>query len=67
MKLIPEWRRSWRYVTMQLGAMAVVFGLLPPDQQASILAAIGVDPERVPALIGGLFIVGRLVKQKEET
>lgn len=64
--LVSDWRRSWRWVSVQVAAGAVVFGLLPPDQQASLLAALGVAPERVPAVIGGLFIAGRLWGQQKD-
>lgn len=61
--LIPEWRAAWRLITMRMAAGAVVFGLLPPDQQSAMLAMIHVPPERVPVALGVLFIVGRLKSQ----
>lgn len=66
MKLIPEWKRAWRFLSMRVAAGAVVFGLLPPDQQAAILAAIGIEPGRIPAVIGGLFMAGRLLAQENK-
>ena len=63
MTLIPNWRRSWRMLSVQLAAGAVVFGMLPPDQQTAILAWLGVAPERIPAVIGGLFLLARIINQ----
>ena len=63
MKLIPEWRRAWRMLSVQVATLAVTWGLLPPDQQAQILAAVGIPSERVPAILGGLFLAGRLLQQ----
>lgn len=63
--LIDEWSKSWRLLSVQLGAVAVTFGLLPPEQQTSILEALHVPAERVPAVLGVLFLLGRLVKQKD--
>lgn len=67
MKLIPEWRRAWRYASVQLATLATVFGVLPADQQTAMLDAVGIPPLRVPAILGGLFIASRLLKQKEQT
>ena len=63
MILIPEWRRAWRMLSVQVAGLAVVWGTLPADQQAAILALVGVGPERIPALLGLAVIVGRLIDQ----
>lgn len=61
--LIPNWRRSWRMLSVQVAALAVLFGSLPPDQQSAILQWLGLAPERIPAVLGGLFMATRLVSQ----
>ena len=61
--LIPNVRRAWRMASIQVAAVAVIFGSLPPDQQSAILSWIGLAPERIPAVLGVLFIVTRLVNQ----
>lgn len=61
--LIPDWPRAWRLISVRLAGLALLFGLLPPDQQAAILAVLRVPPERVPAVLGALFMVGRLWAQ----
>jgi hypothetical protein len=63
MKLIPDWRRAWRMTSVQLAAMAVLFGTLPADTQAAVLDMVGVPATRVPAILGLLFILGRIVGQ----
>lgn len=63
MKLIPEWRRAWRMASVQVAALAVVWGTLPEDVQAALLAAVGVPAERVPAVLGLLLLLGRLIDQ----
>lgn len=63
MKLIPEARRAWRMLSVQVAAVAVVWGSLPPEQQAAILALLGVGPERIPALLGLAVIVARVIDQ----
>lgn len=65
MKLIDNWRRAWRMWSVQAAALMVAWGTLPVDMQAAIVAAVGVPPERVPAILGALVILGRLVQQGE--
>ena len=65
MKLIDNWRRAWRMWSVQAAALLVAWGTLPVDMQAAIVAAVGVPPERVPAILGALVILGRLVQQGE--
>mgnify|MGYP003424805951 FL=1 len=62
-RLIPNAGRAWRMASMQVAAVAVIFGTLPPDQQSAILAWLGLGPERIPAVIGALFIFTRLIDQ----
>lgn len=62
MNIIPEWRRAWRFLSVHVATAAVTFGLLPPEQQHAILAALSVPPERVPAVLGALFLLARFVK-----
>lgn len=62
--LIVDWRRAWRMLSVQAAAIAVTIGLLPPDQQAAILAAVGVPPERLPLALGLLFLAARLLHQR---
>jgi hypothetical protein len=63
MQLIPEWRRAWRMASVQVAAVAVVWGTLPEDMQAALLAVVGVPVERVPAVLGLLLLLGRLIDQ----
>jgi hypothetical protein len=65
MKLTPEWRRAWRWISMHVAAGAVAWGMLDAETQASLLSAIGIPPERVAAIIGALVILGRLVGQRK--
>ena len=60
---IPEWRRAWKLLSVRVGALAIGFGLMPPDMQAAILAVLGVPAERAPAILGVLFILGRITSQ----
>ena len=61
--LIENAGRAWRLLTVQVAAVAVVWGSLPVDMQTTILAAIGIDAARIPAILGLLFMAARLIKQ----
>ena len=63
MKLIPNWRSAGRMASVQIAACAVIFGALQPDQQAAILALLGMAPERIPGVLGLAVIVARLIDQ----
>lgn len=62
-RLIPEARRAWRLLSVQIAGLAVIFGALPVDQQSAILSMLGIGPERIPAVLGLAVIVARLVQQ----
>lgn len=63
MRLIDNWRRAWRLLSVQVAAAAVAWSALPPDVQTAVLGTLGVSPERVPGILGLLVIVARLVDQ----
>lgn len=63
--LIPDWRRALSFWSVRIAALGVVWGSLPVDTQTAMLAAVGVDPLRIPAILGALFIVFRLIAQPE--
>lgn len=61
--LVGDWRRLHRMASVQLAGLCAVFGLLPVDQQAALLALLHIPPERLPAVMGLAFIVARLWAQ----
>lgn len=63
MRLIDQWRRAHKLWSTRIAALAVTFGLLPPDQQTAILDAVHIPANRIPAVVGALFLVSRLVAQ----
>lgn len=65
MKLRPvnDWQRAWRWVSVHIGIVAVTLGVMPPDMQAAMLASLGIPQERLPAVLGLAFLVGRMVNQ----
>ena len=63
MPIIDNWRSAWRMLSMQVAGAAVVFGALPAETQAAVLDVVGIPSSRMPAIVGLLMIVGRLVAQ----
>lgn len=59
--LIPEWRQSWRYLSVQLSsfyaAFAAAWPLLPDDQKASIISSFGYNGMGIVTAIGFLSVV----------
>lgn len=62
-KLITDWRRAWRLLTVQIGAIAVLWVALPADTQAAVLGLLGIEERHLPGLIGLAVIAGRLIAQ----
>ena len=63
--LITDWRSAWRYLSVQIAAVGVIFGSLPADTQAAMLDAVGIAPSRLPAILGLLVLMGRLISQRD--
>lgn len=67
MKLIPEWRRAWRLLSVQVAAVAVAWVALPSDVQAQALRLVGLREDQLPAVLGLLVIAARLIAQPGAT
>ena len=63
MNLIPNLGAAWRMLSVQVGAVAVAWGSLPEPVQSALLDSVGVPAGRVPAILGALVILGRIVAQ----
>lgn len=63
LRLIPNWRAAWRMFSVQMAGALVAWSMLPPDSQMLLIGWTGFPAERVPALLGILAVVGRLVQQ----
>lgn len=63
MRLIPNWRRAWRMLSVQVAAAAVAWVALPAPAQEQILRVAGLSEQQLPAVLGLLVIVARLIAQ----
>ena len=61
--LIPEWKRAWRMLSVQIGALAVLWVALPATTQAAVLDLLGIDAKSLPGIVGVAVILGRLIAQ----
>ena len=70
MKFIPNWRSSWRYLSMQAaGVGGVIYTVIQIVQEAK---SLGIKlPEQADDIVAYLtlttVIIGRIVKQDETT
>jgi hypothetical protein len=62
-QLIPDWRRAWRWWSVQTSALIVVWVALPPDTQAALVSLFGFPTEKVPGVLAVLCVVGRMLQQ----
>lgn len=62
--LIDNWREAPKMLSFWAAMLAVAWGSMPPDVQASVLAWLGMPAERIPAVLGVLMLLARLIKQK---
>jgi hypothetical protein len=63
LSLIPNWRKAWRMLSVQIAALLVVWLALPIDTQAAVLSYVGVSKDSMTGIMGILIIVGRVVAQ----
>ena len=61
--MIPDWRKAWRLLSVQIGALAVLWIALPESTQEAILKVLHIDRDYLPGIVGLAVIVGRLVAQ----
>lgn len=62
-RVVDDWKQSWRWLSVRIGAGAALFGLLPVEQQTAILALVGMRQDQLPLVLGLAFMAGRLVQQ----
>ena len=60
---IENIKQAPKLLSVQLAAVSVALGSIPPEVQASMLDAVGVPASRVPAILGILMLLARLVAQ----
>ena len=60
---IENIKQAPKLLSVQIAAVSVALGSIPPDVQASMLDAVGVPASRVPAILGILMLLARLVAQ----
>ncbi len=64
MRLIPEWRRAWRMLSMIFSGLALAWLALPAEAQTTVLKMLpGMTEERIAGALVLLAMAGRLVRQ----
>ena len=60
---IENIKQAPRLLSVQLSAAAIALGSIPPEVQSAMLDAVGVPQSRVPAVLGALMLLVRLIAQ----
>ena len=64
MKLIPEWRKAWRMLSMIFSGMALAWLGLPAEAQTTVLRLLpGMTEERIAGALILAAMIGRLIVQ----
>jgi len=63
MRIIHEWRRAWRMLTVQIGASAIAWVALPAEAQTTLLRLAGLSEDQLPGVLGALVILARMIAQ----
>jgi hypothetical protein len=67
MKLVDDWRKAWRFLSIQINALcasaAVIWTTLNSDQQNGLLSWLGLPPSAYVAGAFGLATIARLIAQ----
>jgi DNA-directed RNA polymerase subunit H (RpoH/RPB5) len=63
MSIIPGWRSAWRLLSVQVGALAVIWIALPSETQSAVLNILHIDKSYLPGIVGVAVIVARLIAQ----
>lgn len=66
MKLVPDWKKAWTWLSMWFASVIVAWGLIPAEGQTAIAALIHIPAPAIPAVLGLLVMAGRLVSQKKD-
>lgn len=64
--LIADWRDSWKWLSVQISTLLIIWASLPEAQQAAVLSLVGLDQNKLVGLMGVAIIFGRLVAQNRK-
>lgn len=64
--LIADWRESWKWLSVQISTLLIIWASLPEAQQSAILGLVGLDQNKLVGLMGVAIIIGRLVAQNRQ-
>ena len=64
MKLIPNWKKAWRMLSINFAALALAWIAVPPEQQAKVMSLLPwLTPDQVSGVLIAAAMIGRLVAQ----
>lgn len=61
--LVEDWTQAYRWLSVQFGTLLLVWSQLPEQQQAAVLAFLGLDQQKLMGALVLAMLVGRMIAQ----
>jgi hypothetical protein len=62
--LVEDWTKAYRWLSVQIATLILIWSQLTDSQQAAILGLFGWTPDNLVGVLALLAIVGRLLSQR---
>lgn len=62
--LVEDWTQAYKWLSMQLGTLLLIWSQLPEQQQAAVLAFLGLDQQKLMGALVLAMLVGRMIAQR---
>jgi hypothetical protein len=63
--LVEDWRDAWKWLSVQISSLLIVWASIPEKQQDAVLGLLGLDQSKLMGIVGVAIILGRLIQQQQ--
>jgi hypothetical protein len=63
--LVEDWRDAWKWLSVQISSLLIVWASIPIEQQNAVLSLLGLDQSKLMGIVGVAIILGRLIQQQQ--
>ena len=64
--LVEDWRDAWKWLSVQISSLLIVWASIPIEQQNAVLNLLGLDQSTLMGIVGVAIILGRLIQQQQK-
>ena len=64
--LVEDWRDAWKWLSVQISSLLIVWASIPIEQQNAVLNLLGLDQSKLMGIVGVAIILGRLIQQQQK-